>query len=610
MNYLSQIIGLPVMDASGEKIGTVNDLGIATGEVFPRVTSLAFKYPGSPAFMVSWRKFVDYIEPDGVHLNAKAASDIRFSYLQPSEVLLARDLLNKQIVDTQGLKVVRVNDLKLSLSGKNQLRLLGAEVGIRGLLRAFSPKIERALIKIVGVFGKKLPEKLIAWNYMDLLDRDLSQVKLSVTHKRLNELHPADVADIIEQLDPKLRAKVFSQMETEHSADVMAEMEDEYQADVIDDLSEREASNLIAQMSPDDAADLINELSYEKAEKILRLMGIDEQRAIRSLLGYKDNTAGGIMTTDFVAIDENKTRYDAVELLRNLEEDHESVHYLYTITSEGVLTGVLSMRTLLIAQPEAVLKDLAYKEVIVASPEDDQEEVAIEISRYDLVAMPVVDENHVLLGIVTVDDALEVLEEEHQEDLAMASGTRSDSIAGEGVSHVTWFLRRELWFFVWIIATITMVVTNVPHALTMAIALPLILLIAEDTTSFATNHVIEHSNDDEDNTPSLSTLALKNGIVGVVVPLILWLIATAAHKVLDYETDLSNLGTISATVLAMAITMAISIWLTTPLIHIIKRREHTHKEISTVGLSVVVMIGAVGIFALISCGIYAVMGLI
>ena len=240
MLYLSQMLGKPVVDAAGENIGTINDIAIATGEVFPRVTSLAFKGPDKIPFMLSWRKFVDNFDGERITLNV-AASDIRFSYLQPDEVLLSRDLMSKQIVDTQGMKVVRVNDLKLSES-RNQLRLLGAEVGARGILRGISPGFERFVAGIAHLFGGELDENLIAWNYMDLLDRDLSQVKLSVTHKRLHELHPADVADILEKLAPAQRARVFEHLDNEQAADTISELEDELQADVIDDLSERRAS--------------------------------------------------------------------------------------------------------------------------------------------------------------------------------------------------------------------------------------------------------------------------------------------------------------------------------------------------------------------------------
>ena len=285
MNYLSEMLGIPVIDSTGEKIGVVNDMGIATGEVFPHVTSLAFQGPGKTPFMISWRKYVESVDNDAVRL-AVPATDIRFSYLQPDEVLLARDILNKQIVDTQGLKVVRVNDIKLSSSGENQLRLLGADVGARGLLRAVHPMVERAAAAVCKAVGKPLAEDIIAWSYMDLLERSTQQIKLSVSHKTLGELHPADIADIIEQLDPRLRSQVFAQLDTAQAAEAITELDDdELMTEMLEGLSDRDASSMLAMMDPDDAAALIEELDYEKAEKLLRLMGVKEEKAIRCPLG-------------------------------------------------------------------------------------------------------------------------------------------------------------------------------------------------------------------------------------------------------------------------------------------------------------------------------------
>ena len=326
MLYLSQMLGKPVVDATGDEIGTINDIAIATGEVFPRVTSLAFKGPDKTPFMLSWRKFVDSFDGERITLNV-AAPDIRFSYLQPDEVLLARDLMNKQIVDTQGMKVVRVNDMKLSES-RNQLRLLGAEVGVRGILRGISPALERFVASVAGLLGSDLDENLIAWNYMDLLDRDLSQVKLSVTHKRLHELHPADVADILEKLAPAQRARVFEYLDNEQAADTISELEDDLQADVIDDLSERRASDLLAEMDPDDAADIIGDLPYDKAETLLRLMGVKESSAIQSLLGYKEKTAGGIMTPEVTTVAESWTVQQVIDHVRAESSEHESIYYI------------------------------------------------------------------------------------------------------------------------------------------------------------------------------------------------------------------------------------------------------------------------------------------
>ncbi len=410
MFYLSNMLGQPVLDSTGEKLGVVSDLAISTGEVFPRITSLAFKGPGRTPFMISWRKYVGDFDEDQVVLNTEA-HNIRFSYLQPDEVLLARDLLDQQIVDTQGMKIVRVNDLKLSPSG-TQLRLLGAEVGVRGILRGLHPVIERAVVSIAKAFRHKIDEKIIAWNYMDLLDRDLSKVQLSVTHKRLDELHPADVADILEQLDPKQRAEVFKHLDESRTAEVIAELEDEYQAEALDDLDESQASGLLRQMDPDDAADIIRDLPYEKAETLLRLMGVEDAREVRSLLGYKENTAGGMMTTQFVAGSENDTVGDTIEVLRGLDEDFPTVHYVYVLEEDTEkLVGVLSMRTLVIAHNSDTLGSVMYTDVISVGPDEHEDDVVADISKYDLLAMPVVDEASCLLGLVTVDDALDVIEE-------------------------------------------------------------------------------------------------------------------------------------------------------------------------------------------------------
>ena len=366
MNYLSEMLKLPVLDVDGEKLGVVNDFGIATGEVFPHVTSLAFRGPGKTPFMISWRKWVDRIDETGVHLKSPA-TEIRFSYLQPTELLLARDVLNKQIVDTQGMKVVRVNDIKFSMSGENQLRLLGAEVGARGLLRAISPALEHVVESFMKHLGKPLGEDIIAWSYMDLLDRSTKNIQLSVSHKTLGELHPADIADIIEQLDPRLRAQVFAQLDTAQAAEAISEFDDdELMTEMLEGLSDTDASSMLAMMDPDDAADLIDELDYEKAEKLLRLMGVQEEKAIRNLLGYEDNTAGRIMTSEFVSLPATATVADAIEAIRKLDEDFESVYYVYTEDPSGMLTGVLSLRTLIVADRDATLGQLSRSGLCVA----------------------------------------------------------------------------------------------------------------------------------------------------------------------------------------------------------------------------------------------------
>ena len=519
MFYLSQMLGKPVIDSEGTEIGRINDLAIQTGEVFPRITSLAFKGPAKTPFMVSWRKYVDDCAEDKITLNT-TSHNIRFSYLQPDELLLTRDLLNKQIVDTQGLKVVRVNDLKLSESN-NQLRLLGAEVGIRGVLRGLSPILERMVAALARGLRRQLQENIIAWNYMELVDRDLSNVKLSVTHRRLHDMHPADIADILEQLDPQQRARVFDHLDSQRAAETMSELEEEFQSDLIDDLSETEASELLASMDPDDAADILGDLPYEKAEKLLWLMGVQDQVRIRNLLGYKEKTAGGIMTTEFVTVPENATVAQTIERIRSKSEEYDTVHYIYSVDAHGRLIGAVGLRSLVLAAPEALISDLAKRDLITASPEDDQEMVAEAISKYDLLAMPIIDEDGKLVGIVTVDDALDVMEEEHSEDLQIAGASIGDQSRLEegprGIgSLLLWLLRREMWFIIWAVLAVLITMAGGFMLFAGALALmPFVLLLADNAANFSTSDLLGY--DGTKGRRESGRLLVRNLVVGVIV---------------------------------------------------------------------------------------------
>ncbi|MBE0476288.1 MAG: magnesium transporter [Coriobacteriia bacterium] len=513
MIYLTRMLGRPVVDAAGETIGAINDVAIATGEIFPRVTSLAFVGPDRTPFMLSWRKYVAEFDEERVLLDAPR-SQLRFSYLQPDEVLLARDLLNKQIVDTQGMKVVRVNDLKLSESAK-ALRLLGAEVGIRGILRGISPVLEHAAGAAARLVGRRLPESLIAWNYMDLLDRDLSHVQLSVTHKRLHELHPADVADILETLSPSQRGRVFEHLDNAQAALAVAELEEEYQAQVFADLTDQRASDILEMMDPDDAADIIGDLPYDKAETLLRLMGMREARQIRKLLGYRENTAGGIMTPEVTTVTEDMTVQQVIEHLRGAAAENESIYYVYVVEGDRRLIGVVSLRDLLVSSPETRVADILERDLITVEPDDDQEDVAETMSKYDLLAIPVVDESGRILGIVTVDDALDVLEAESAEDLALATGSPRQV----GVGAWSWLGRKSGWLIVWAVlgvgaalvlwafsATISAFVASV-------LFIPLVLRLAEDISSHSLAVLIEAGAPEE--RPRFARQMLVDAVVGI-----------------------------------------------------------------------------------------------
>ena len=607
MIYLSQLMGNPVYAADGEKIGSVSDLGIATGEVFPRVTSLAFKGPGRTPFMISWRKYVDTYDEKEIHLKVPAV-EIRFSYLQPDEVLIARDILNKQIVDTRGMRVVRVNDLKLSDTSSTQLRLLGAEVGARGILRSLSPALEHVALKVARTFGHPIPERIIAWSYMDLVERDLSNVKLSVSHKTLDDMHPADIADIIERLDPRLRGQVFAQLDDEQRAGAMAEFDDDAMAaELMGGMNEREASRMLSEMDPDDAAELVSELDYDKAEKLLRLMGVQEQRAIRQLLGYREDTAGRIMTSEFAALPEDKTVADAVELLRGLDEDFESVRYVYLSDEDNKLSGVVTLNALIVAEPETPLADICTREVITAGPEDDQEDVAEDIAKYNLLAMPVVADDGHLLGIVTVDDALDVLEEEHAEDLQIAGGIASDDESAHG-GDLLWLLRRNAWFFIWMVGVGLFVTLSyltpafqapLSEMLLVCSALPIALVLADDSVSYVTNFFLENDPDDEDS-PSMLGFTIKSLALGIAFAALVVLVEMALDSVLvaavHGPADLS--GQLRASFAAAAIAVLVAFVLCPIWLLALRKRDEKNQDTSGFALSVIAMVVALVVFCL------------
>lgn len=599
MFYLTQMLGKPVVDAAGEVIGEISDIAIATGEVFPRVTSLAFLGPTKTPFMLSWRKYVGELDEDRVTLNAERPA-LRFSYLQPDEVLLARDLLNKQIVDTQGMKVVRVNDLKLSES-KSQLRLLGAEVGIRGILRGLHPVVENAAAAFTRLFGRELSENLIAWNYMDLLDRDLSHVRLSVTHKRLHELHPADVADVLEQLGPTQRARVFEHLDNVQAAETISELEDEYQADLIDDLGDQRASDILEEMDPDDAADIIGDLPYDKAEALLRLMGVNEARAIRSLLGYREKTAGGIMTPEVTTVTETMTVQEVIDYLRTGAAEHESIYYIYVVEDDRRLEGVISLRDLVMSEPATPVVGLVEREVITVGPDDDQELVAETMSKYDLLALPVVDETGKLLGIVTVDDALDVMEEESAEDLAIATGSAHDTGTLAGAWWLT--LRRSAWAVIWAIALLGALGLNAEYRIRIdagiispavatglafitwaAVLLPIVLRVAEEVSSRTVAELI--GGVDAEDRPALGTRLLRESGLGIALGF------ASGALAFGYVYGTQRWHSFGAWQFALATSVAvlITVLVGSALAELALRRSEAGKRVSGTALAVVCMV--------------------
>jgi len=326
----------------------------------------------------------------------------------PDDALrLHRDLMDKQIVDTHGAKVVRVNDLQLEEAG-GQLRLVGADVGLRGLLRRVGG--ERIAEGIAGVVGRKLPRGIIPWHLVQPIDTgDAANVRLTVPHAKLALLHPADIADIVEDMSADERRAVFEQLDVETAAETLAEIDPEMQVEIVGDLDEERAADILEEMAPDEAADLLQDLSAEQREELVDLMEEEEGADVEELLSHSENSAGGIMTTDFVALPRELSAAAAIDRLREMKPDPELAYYLYVIDAEGRLDGVVSLRDLVVASPEELLVSIMDPHILKVEVSTPKEDVASLIAKYDLLAVPVVDAQQKLLGIVTVDDVVELM---------------------------------------------------------------------------------------------------------------------------------------------------------------------------------------------------------
>jgi CBS domain-containing protein len=403
MLYLSQAIGRPVRDEAGEPIGAVADLIVAIGDRYPPVTGIVVKTNGREIFL-QWSS-VASLDASGATLGTTAI-DISKFHQRPNEIRLKRDLMDRQIVDIDGRKVVRVNDLRLD-EVEGALHLVAVDVGASGLLRRLG--LEGPWRTIARGLHREIPERYIDWEDVDPVERTIASVKLRVPHKGLAELHPADLATIIDQLSRSDRVGVISSLDDEVAADAIGEMEPETQADILEDLEPERAADILEEMDPDEAADLVADLSDESREEILGLMEKDEAEEVQELMTYAEDTAGGIMTTEYVAVPANLTAAETIDKLRELEPTAETIYYVYVTDDANRLVGVLSLRDLIVAKPDTCISTFMLEEPVVVRTDASQEDVTEVVARYNLLAVPVVDAEGRLEGIVTVDDAIDTL---------------------------------------------------------------------------------------------------------------------------------------------------------------------------------------------------------
>jgi len=400
--YLSEIQHRRVIEPNGDEVGKLADVAVVPHGQFPAAQWAILATPNGERVL----RWAD-LAPEIGHFRLRSRLANTPDQQLPAEALrLARDLLDKQIVDTHGAKVVRVNDLQLS-EVEGQLRLVGADVGVRGIFRRIGA--ERVAERFAGIVGRKLPRGIIPWHLVEPLQSSDSRVRLTVPHTKLALLHPADIADIVEEMTADERVAVFEQLDAETAAEALAEVEPEMQVSIVGDLDEERAADILEEMDPDEAADLLQDLPEERREELVELMEKEEAKEVEELLTYPEDSAGGIMTTDVVALAGELTAAQAIDELRVRKPDPELTYYLYVIDKEGRLEGVISLRDLVVAPPETKLTAAMDPHVLKVLAETPKEEVASLIAKYDLLALPVVDAQGTLLGTVTVDDVVELM---------------------------------------------------------------------------------------------------------------------------------------------------------------------------------------------------------
>ena len=317
---------------------------------------------------------------------------------------LIKDLFDKQIVDVDGRKVVRINDLEIANTG-GTLRVVAADIGIAGLLRRLG--INRVAPQLL----ERVPRTLIAWdNVAPITDANPSQVQLSVSGARLSRLHPSELADIISDLSAQDAARVVKQLDDETAADAFEHLDADVQQSIIEDLGADRAADIIEEMDSDDAADLLGELDeHKRAELLAKIEDRDYADELEDLVEYAPDTAGGLMTTDYVWIYPHRTTNATIAKIREIGPETEFIYYLYVTDDDRKLLGVISLRTLLLALPTAFIHKLMDTDVVSVSTDTSAEDAAATIARYDLLAVPVLDDEGRVLGIVTVDDAIDAI---------------------------------------------------------------------------------------------------------------------------------------------------------------------------------------------------------
>lgn len=405
MAYLSELVGREVRDARGTLIGKLHDLLVlpeGCADCYPRVAALAVQRGRGEPALLPWVGTEDLA---GNKIIQQLPSD-RPYVPGGTELYLVRDVLDKQVIDTNGFRVVRVNDLELAKIG-DDYRVLNVDVGSRGLLRRLG--WEDAFEHLADALHRQLPARSIKFTDLEFIPK--GDLKVPVASEKLKELHPADIAAILEDMRPREAAQLIGGLTDEKAADVIEELEPEFQADVLEATPDERAADIVEEMEPDEAADVLQEMEEEKRAQVFNLMEPEESAEVAELIEHPEDTAGGMMTTKYLTVSPGLTVAAALDEIRREApaKEAETIYYVYAVDADEHLTGVFSLSDLVLADPGETVDSIMHHKPIHVSLDASREEVMEEIARYNLLAVPVVDAENCLQGIVTADDALDVI---------------------------------------------------------------------------------------------------------------------------------------------------------------------------------------------------------
>lgn len=404
--FLSDILGRRVLaEPPGRILGRVQDLVADARLAVPPITGLVVAGPGKDRHFLPWSRVLA-ITHKAVIVAHGGDQPLPPVNVSPGEMLLKEQLLDKQIVDTAGAKVVRVNDLQLKPRA-GAMVLAGVDVGFRGLMRRVGlQKATEAVLR--WIFSYQLGDNLIKWHLVQPVGSE-HILRLRLSQARLSRLHPADLADILEDLDPSTRARVFQALGTELAADILEEAEPKVQVALIKDMPTEEASDILEEMSADEAADVLQGLDKNRAETLLQEMEQEQATQVRCLLDHDKETAGGIMTSDFLGLPPQEKAGRALEILREETPDLDVVYYIYVEDQDGHLLGVVSLRELLTAAPTDRLDALMVTRLVAVDLEADPDDVAELFAKYGFRALPVLDKQGRIHGVIRFKALLEAV---------------------------------------------------------------------------------------------------------------------------------------------------------------------------------------------------------